>query len=56
MVERADPNCYIINSNYHSLLFNLIFKLIDLKIKKLMVKVYKEFEPFQPDILLENEQ
>ncbi|HKM04217.1 MAG TPA: MBL fold metallo-hydrolase [Lachnospiraceae bacterium] len=56
MVERADPSCYKINSNYQSLLFKLVFKLMDSKIRLLMDKVYKEFETFQPDILLENEQ
>lgn len=56
MVEKADSNCYKINSNYQSLLLNLVFKLMDSKIKLLMEKVYMEFETFQPDILLENEQ
>lgn len=56
MVERRDSNCYRINSNYQSLILKLVFKLMDSKIKLLMDKVYNEFETFQPDILLENEQ
>jgi glyoxylase-like metal-dependent hydrolase (beta-lactamase superfamily II) len=56
MVEKADSNCYRINSNYQSIILNLVFKLMDKKIKLLMDKVYKEFETFQPDILLENKQ
>ena len=56
MIEKADSSCYRINSNYQSFLFKLIFKLMDSKIKLLMDKVYKEFEIFKPDILLENEQ
>lgn len=56
MVEKADSNCYRINSNYQSVLLKLIFKLMDSKIKLLMEKVYKEFETFQPDILFENGQ
>ena len=56
MIEKADSNCYRINSKYQSFLFKLIFKLMDSKIKLLMDKVYKEFEIFKPDVLLENEQ
>lgn len=56
MVEKSDPNCYKINSNYHSFLLNIGFKLLESKIKLLMEKVYKEFETFEPDILLEDNQ
>ncbi|HKM34469.1 MAG TPA: MBL fold metallo-hydrolase [Lachnospiraceae bacterium] len=56
MVEKADSSCYRVNSNYQSLLFNLVFKLMNSKIKLLMDKVYMEFETFQPDILLKDEQ
>jgi hydroxyacylglutathione hydrolase len=56
MVETSDPSCYKINSKYQSLFLNIIFKLMDKKIELLMEKIYKEFETFQPDILLEDQQ
>ncbi len=56
MVEKPEPNCYRVNSKYQSFLLNIVFKLLDSKIKLLMEKVYKEFEIFKPDILLEDNQ
>lgn len=56
MVEKSDPNCYRVNSKYQSFLFNIVFKLLDSKIKLLMEKVYKDFETFIPDILLDDNQ
>lgn len=56
MVEKSDPNCYKVNSKYQSFLLNIVFKLLEAKIKLLMEKVYKEFETFKPDILLEDNQ
>ncbi|MDD5937308.1 MAG: MBL fold metallo-hydrolase [Clostridiales bacterium] len=52
MVEKADPDCYLVNSNYESMVLKMVFKVMDSKIKKLMTKVYSEFERFTPDILL----
>ena len=56
MVEKSNPNCYRVNSKYQSFLLNMVFKLLESKIKLLMEKVYKEFETFKPDILLEDNQ
>lgn len=56
MVEKANPDVYRVNSNYQSVIFRIVFKLMDSKIRLLMDKVYKEFEIFQPDIQLENGQ
>lgn len=56
MVKKADFNCYKLNSNYQSHLFRLVFRIMDSKIQLLMKKVYKEFETFIPDILLEDRQ
>lgn len=56
MVDKADSNCYKINSNYQSLMFKIVLKIMDSKIKLLMEKVYKEFEVFVPDILLVDKQ
>jgi glyoxylase-like metal-dependent hydrolase (beta-lactamase superfamily II) len=56
MVEKADPNCYKINSNYSSFLFKFVFKLMASKIQLLMNKVYSEFETFHTDIILKHGQ
>lgn len=56
MVEKSDPNCYKINSKYKSFVLNIVFKLLNSKIQLLMEKVYKEYEVFTPDILLEDNQ
>lgn len=56
MVEKSDSNCYRVNSKYQSFLLNIVFKLLDSKIKLLMEKVYKDFETFKPDILLDDNQ
>lgn len=56
MVEQSDPSCYRVNSNYQSILFKIVFKVMDSRIKLLMEKIYKEFELFKPDILLEDGQ
>lgn len=52
MVENPSEDCYKINSNYQSILFRLVFRIMNTKIEALMKKVYQEFTTFKPDILL----
>lgn len=54
MVERRDPLCYKDNSNYESVALRLIFHLMSSRIELLMKRVYKDFQTFSPDILLED--
>ncbi|MDO5521412.1 MAG: MBL fold metallo-hydrolase [bacterium] len=56
MVKRADFSCYQANSNYESPVLKLFFHFMNSKIDLLMKKVYAEFEPFRPDILLKEGQ
>lgn len=52
MVSMPQTDSYKINSNYESKVMSMAFKMVNKKIEKLMSKVYSEFEPFTPDILL----
>lgn len=54
MVEKADPNCYKLNCKYKKPIFKLAFHLMNSKIERLMEKVYREFEVFQPDGFLQD--
>ncbi len=56
MVEKKDNTVYKQNANFKSPLFKLAFRLLGSKIQLLMDKVSSEFEPFTPDLLLDDWQ
>lgn len=52
MVKNPIWDCYKVNSKYSSVIFRIVFKIINKKIENLMHRVYDEFKKFEPDIVL----
>jgi glyoxylase-like metal-dependent hydrolase (beta-lactamase superfamily II) len=52
LVDSPKDDCYLVNCKYRSIIFKLVFKVMDKKIRALEKKVYKEFESFAPDVII----
>ena len=49
LVKDPPADCYRWNAHYRSVVMNLVFRLMDRKLAKLMSGIYKKFEGFEPD-------
>lgn len=52
LVENPDIDLVMKSFNYRSLIFKLVFKIMNSKIKEAMIKTLNEYKRFTPDILL----
>ena len=54
LVKDPPADCYRWNAHYRSIVMNLVFRLMDRKLAKLMGHIYEKFESFEPDCFLKD--